>query len=143
MTPQVKKYYIIGGIVALLSFVGFKAFAAKKNTAPKSTKKKGSIVIGELSGEFSLPAKIKTQFGTILRKDSNTKSSILHTYVLPKNLLVSGDKLESDGQWFKVIDGNKEGWVRSDVVDYEKSAYDKEISDKLHDFEAQTGIGGY
>jgi len=121
MTTQLKKYYIIGGVIALLSFLGYKAIAAKKNTITKRKVKKGTIVIGELSGEFTLPDKVTTQAGTRLRKSSSTKSSIIYTYQSPKEIIVSGDSVESDGQWFKVIDGNKDGWVRSDVVDYKKS----------------------
>ena len=101
--------------MALLGLVGYKLFAKPKVAVKK---KKGSIVIDEGTGSFELPAEVTTKSGTRLRSDSNTDSSILKTYKAGVKLLVIGDVMESDGQWFKVTDSGISGWVRSDVVDY-------------------------
>jgi hypothetical protein len=117
MLTNRKKYIISGIILALLGLVSYKLFA-KPKVAPPVKKKKGSIVIDEGTGSFELPAEVTTKSGTRLRSDSNTNSSILKTYNAGVNLLVIGDVMQSDGQWFKVTDSGNSGWVRSDVVDY-------------------------
>lgn len=115
-----QKYYTIGGIMlALIGFLGYKAFAKPKKVAPVPPKKRATIIVGEGSGGFMLPAEVTTRSGTRLRSSSSTNSSVVHTYTAGTKLLVKGDATESDGQWFQVFDSNgRSGWVRSDVVDY-------------------------
>ena len=115
-----QKYYTIGGIVlALIGFLGYKAFAKPKTPVPPK-KRKGSVIVDEPStGGFLLPAEVTTRSGTRLRSSSSTNSSVVYTYPAGTKLLVKGDATESDGQWFQVFDSKgRSGWVRSDVVDY-------------------------
>jgi hypothetical protein len=118
-----QKYFTIGGIMlAVIGFLGYKAFA-KKTVSPlalaPAPKKKGTVFVSEPTGGLLLPAEVLTRVGTRLRSNSSTSSSIVHTYQSAgTKLLVNGDAIESDGQWFKVFDSKgKSGWVRSDVVD--------------------------
>ena len=108
-----QKYYTIGGIMlALIGFLGYKAFAKPK--------RKGTVIVAEpTTGGFLLPAEVTTRSGTRLRSSSSTNSSVVYTYTAGTKLLVKGDATESDGQWFQVFDSKgRSGWVRSDVVDY-------------------------
>jgi uncharacterized protein YgiM (DUF1202 family) len=112
-----QKYITIGGItLALIAFLGYKAFAKPK---PKPKKRIGTVIVDDPTGGFTLPAEVTTRSGTRLRSSSSTNSSIVHTYSSGTKLLVNGDSTETDGQWFKVFDSaGRSGWVRSDVVDY-------------------------
>lgn len=111
-----KKYIIIGGIVLLLGGV---LIAQRTIAAPPPVKKRrGSVEVGSLEGEFATPAEVRTQQGTRLRADSNTNSKILVTYNRNVRLIVTGDKKEKDGTWYRVNDeSGRAGWVREDVVD--------------------------
>lgn len=113
-----QKYYTIGGIVlALITFLGYKAFA--KTPVPPKPKRRGTVIVEPSTGGFLLPAEVTTRSGTRLRSSSSTNSSIVYTYPAGTKLLVKGDATESDGQWFQVFDvKGRSGWVRSDVVDY-------------------------
>ncbi len=117
-----QKYLTVGGIMlALIGFLGYKAFAKKKTAPAPPPKKRGSVIVDEpSSGGFLLPAEVFTRVGTRLRSNSSTSSSTVYTYQSAgTKLLVNGDTTESDGQWFKVFDAQgRSGWVRSDVVDY-------------------------
>lgn len=122
-----QKYLTIGGIMlALLGFLGYKAFAKPKVTPPPPKKRKGSVIVDEPStGGFLLPAEVTTRSGTRLRSSSSTSSSVVYTYPAGTKLLVKGDATESDGQWFQVYDAQgRTGWVRSDVVDYKITTTD-------------------
>lgn len=111
-----KKYTIIGGIVLLL--LGGVFIAQKTMAAPPVKKRKGSVEVGSLEGEFTTPAEVRTQQGTRLRAESNTNSKILVTYNKNVRLIVTGDKNEKDGTWYRVNDeSGRAGWVREDVVD--------------------------
>jgi hypothetical protein len=121
MMTEKQKYFAIGGIMlALLGFLGYKAFAKPKVTPPPPKKRKGSVIVDEPStGGFLLPAEVTTRSGTRLRSSSSTSSSVVYTYPAGTKLLVKGDATQSDGQWFQVFDAQgRTGWVRSDVVDY-------------------------
>ena len=117
-----QKYLTIGGIMlALIGFLGYKAFAKKKTAPvpPAPPKRRGTVIVEPSTGGFLLPAEVTTRSGTRLRSSSSTNSSILYTYSAGTKLLVKGDATESDGQWFQVYDAKgRNGWVRSDVVDY-------------------------
>jgi hypothetical protein len=116
-----QKYYTIGGIMlALIGFLGYKAFAKPKTPVPPKPKRKGTVIVAEpTTGGFLLPAEVTTRSGTRLRSSSSTNSSVVYTYTAGTKLLVKGDATESDGQWFQVFDSKgRSGWVRSDVVDY-------------------------
>ena len=114
-----QKYITIGGItLALIAFLGYKAFA-KPKAKPKPPKRTGTVIVDDPTGGFTLPAEVTTRSGTRLRSSSSTNSTVLHTYSAGTKLLVKGDATETDGQWFQVFDSaGRSGWVRSDVVDY-------------------------
>jgi uncharacterized protein YgiM (DUF1202 family) len=117
-----QKYITIGGItLALIAFLGYKAFAKPKpkpKPAPIPPKRTGTVIVDDPTGGFTLPAEVTTRSGTRLRSSSSTSSTILHTYSAGTKLLVNGDTTETDGQWFQVFDSaGRSGWVRSDVVD--------------------------
>lgn len=141
------KYYIIGGIMlAAITFLGLKAFSKPKTAvAPPSAppKRKGSVIIDEPIGNYELPAEVISRVGTNLRKEASTQSSIVYSFKSKTRLSVIGDTMASDGQWFKVTDGTRTGWVRSDVVDYGASGYGYSPSQDLMDFEAYSGFGDY
>ncbi len=102
-----QKYYTIGGIMlALIGFLGYKAFAKPKTPVPpKPPKRRGTVIVDEPStGGFLLPAEVTTRSGTRLRSSSSTNSSVVYTYTAGTKLLVKGDATESDGQWFQVFD---------------------------------------
>ena len=106
--------YSIGAASIILLLFSCKAFAKK----PKPTKK-GKIILDDPTGGFLLPAEVTTKTNTRLRSKPSTNSDIVYTYPTPTKLLVKGDSIEDDGQWFEVYDArNRTGWVRSDVVDY-------------------------
>lgn len=112
-----KKYIIAGGILLLLLGILI-AQKAKAAPMPPVKKRKGSVEVGSLEGEFVTPAEVRTQQGTRLRADSNTNSKILVTYNRNVRLIVTGDKKEKDGTWYRVNDeSGRAGWVREDVVD--------------------------
>jgi mRNA-degrading endonuclease HigB of HigAB toxin-antitoxin module len=116
MTKKQKYYYIGASVLVLIGFFGYKSYAASKKPAKK--KLKTSIEVELDKGTFTTPAEVKTQYGTRLRADSNTKSKIIITYEKNVRLIVVGDKKEKDGTWFKVNDiAGRTGWVREDVVD--------------------------
>jgi len=118
---KTQKYITIGGItLALIAFLGYKAFAKPKpKPSPIPPKRTGLLIVDDPTGGFTLPAEVTTRSGTRLRSSSSTNSSIVHTYSAGTKLLVNGDSTETDGQWFKVFDSaGRSGWVRSDVVDY-------------------------
>jgi uncharacterized protein YgiM (DUF1202 family) len=120
MTKQ-QKYYAIGAaVLALISFFGFKAMAAKK-AAPSQPKKTTSLEIGDVVGEFTSPALVLSKLGTRLRQQASTASNIIKTYQQAAvKLIVLGESEQADGLWYKVKDelGNL-GWVRADVVSSE------------------------
>jgi hypothetical protein len=80
-----------------------------------------SGVYGSTSGQTIL----STRSGSRLRKEPNTKSTIIKTYDKGVTLVSVGESNESDGLWYKVqekssinaADVKREGWMRSDVVD--------------------------
>lgn len=113
-----KKYIIAGGILLLLLGGILIAQKSKAASAPPVKKRRGSVEVGSLEGEFATPAEVRTQQGTRLRADSNTNSKILITYNRNVRLIVTGDKKEKDGTWYRVNDeSGRAGWVREDVVD--------------------------
>jgi len=74
---------------------------------------------------------VYTRSGTRLRSTSSTNSTIKHTYKAGNELSVIGEILEKDGMWYQVQDYGdspisdkntfiRGGWVRSDVVDFQK-----------------------
>ena len=112
-----KKYIIAGGILILI-FGGILIAQKAKAASVSPKKRKGSVEVGSLEGEFVTPAEVRTQQGTRLRADSNTNSKILVTYNRNVRLIVTGDKKEKDGTWYRVNDeSGRAGWVREDVVD--------------------------
>jgi uncharacterized protein YgiM (DUF1202 family) len=115
-----KTKVIVSGIGILgLLFIGIKLFAKAAPKTYETTKKKVKVIIGDLTGSFEFPSQVTTRSGTNLRASSSTTSTILKTYNAGVTLYVIGDKKESDGQWFQVVDDkSNQGWVRSDVVDY-------------------------
>lgn len=140
------KYYIIGGIMlAAITFLGLKAFSKPKTTvAPAAPpKRKGSIIIDEPIGNYGLPAEVTSRVGTNLRKDASTQSAVLYSFKSKTKLAVIADTMSSDGQWFKVTDGTRTGWVRSDVVDYGDAGYGYAPNQDLMDFEVYSGFGDY
>lgn len=132
-----KKYYIIGGIIlAGLTFLGIKAFAKPKvPAAPKPPKKRGQVIVDEPTGGFTLPAEVTTRIGTRLRQSASTNSSILYTYQKATILGVLDDSMQNDGQWFKVTDGSRTGWVRSDVVDFQVTGGSSSVGSSSSDYE--------
>jgi len=135
MMTQKQKYLTIGGIMlAVIGFLGYKAFANKKIASPlepqqpsapaPAPKKKGTVIVYEPTGGYEMPAEVFTRVGTRLRSDSTTSSSIVYTYPSAgTKLLVNGGQAQSDGDWFSVFDSKgRSGWVRSDVVDVPKVA---------------------
>jgi hypothetical protein len=142
---QKQKYLTIGGIMlGLIGFLGYKAFAKKKNepiTPVPPPKKRGTVIVDEPTGGLLLPAEVLSRVGTRLRSNSSTSSSIVYTYPSAgTKLLVKGDTKESDGQWFQVFDSKgRSGWVRSDVVDIPTVAvaefnYDQEYFESFNKY---------
>lgn len=133
-----QKYITIGGIMlALIGFLGYKAFAKSKKPVPPPAppKKRSTVIVADpSSGGFLTPAEVTTRSGTRLRSNSSTNSSIVYTYPAGVKLLVKDDTTESDGQWFKVFDSKgRVGWVRSDVVDYKITTSEKPESNLTPD----------